>query len=77
MLEDLHNQNKLAKYEKKWSQVVKNKDSYLKDQINRIKTKEQKRMESLQKHEDKEKAVQRKLNSEHKKIIERMRLKEE
>lgn len=57
--------------------MLKNKNQHLKGQIDRIQHKEKRRLESLQKYQNKEKAMQKMLNKEHKQLIQKMKDREE
>jgi hypothetical protein len=68
---------KVEQYDKKITQINKHKNQTSKYQIDRVKKKEKRRVEALQRFHQIEKARQKKLNQEHKQFIEKMKKKED
>ncbi|CAI2364477.1 unnamed protein product [Moneuplotes crassus] len=76
LMDDNKGKKRVEQYQKKWKDAQKQKNKILKSHVDKIQQKEKKRLESLQKYQQIEKAHQRRARQDHKKYIERCKLKE-
>mmetsp|Transcript_12945 Transcript_12945/g.12931 ORF Transcript_12945/g.12931 Transcript_12945/m.12931 type:complete len:168 (+) Transcript_12945:100-603(+) len=71
MMDNAKGEKRIQDYQKKWKEAQKQKNKILQNQVEKIQKKEQKRLESLKKYEQIEKAHEKKVRQDHREFLQK------